>query len=512
MPHQGLASFDATTGKVDPFMGVDLAEHHNNTGTGAQGAIGAKSLDITPDGSQLVAIGNFRTADLLPRDQAVLISLSGAEAAVRSLATGNEWRTRRFEPYCSKGAFDSYMRGVDFSPDGSFFVIATTGGPNAGTLCDTASRWETGATGDAVEPTWVNDTGGDTLWSAEVTEQAVYIGGHNRWLNNPSGRDSAQAGAVPRPGIAALDTRTGIPLDWNAGRNPRGVSAYELYATPTGLWVGHDTDWIGNFQYNRGKMAFFPLSSGYRLAGDKAPVLPGTAYLTGKQAVSNGRVLYRVNAGGSLVPSAGSGGDWAADPSTSALHSGGTTSATYPPSVTLSPSVPAGTPTALFDSERFDNKSNGPDMDWFFPVAAGTPLEVHLFFANRFSCSSSVGQRRFNVSIDNVAKFTNYDIVADVGNGVGTMKSYPVTSDGTVNINFDQVTTTNLPLVNAIEIVRTDIPEAPPTPRTRSRPWASTAAPPPRRPLSTTAASRGATRAARSGWTAPCTTAGPTEP
>ena len=115
--HRGLAAFRPSTGKIDPFMAVQLAEHHNNTGTGAQGSIGAKSIDVTPDGSQLVVVGNFRTADTLPRDQAVLIDLTGAAAVVRS-----DWRTRRYEPYCSKGAFDSYMRGVDFSPDGSYFV------------------------------------------------------------------------------------------------------------------------------------------------------------------------------------------------------------------------------------------------------------------------------------------------------------------------------------------------------------------------------------------------------
>ena len=203
-------------------MGIQLAEHHNNSGSGAQGSVGAKSIDVTPDGSQLVVVGNFRTADALARDQVALIDLTGAAAVVRT-----DWRTRRYEPYCAKRAFDSYMRGVDFSPDGSYFVIVTTGGPNPGTLCDAAVRWETGATGDAVDATWVDETGGDTLWSVEITEQTVYIGGHNRWLNNTAGRDNAGAGAVPRPGIAALDPRTGIPLDWNPGRNPRGVSAYE---------------------------------------------------------------------------------------------------------------------------------------------------------------------------------------------------------------------------------------------------------------------------------------------
>lgn len=454
-PHQGLATFDATTGRLDPFMGVDLAERHNTSGTGAVGAVGAKSIDVTPDGSQLVAVGNFRTADGLPRDQMVMLDLTGAEASVRA-----DWRTRRYEPLCSSRAFDSYMRGVDISVDGEFFVAVTTGGPHAGTLCDTAARFELDSTGDAVEPTWIDETGGDTLWSVELTEQAAYVGGHQRWFNNTFGRDSAGAGAVPRPGIAALDLRTGVPLDWNAGRNPRGVAAYELHATPSGLWVGHDTDWIGNRRYNRGKMAFFPLDGGYRLADDRAPVLPGTAYLAAQQRGDGGRVLHRVNAGGPLISSQDAGPDWAADPSSaSSFHTSGNSSATYTPSAALAPTVPVDTPSALFDTERYDASSSSPDMNWYFPAPAGAPLEVRLYLANRSTSTQSVGQRRFTVRIDGVTKLSSYDIVADVGHAVGTMKAFPVTSDGTVNIDFGRVT--NNPLVNAIEIVRTDRPEVP---------------------------------------------------
>ena len=73
------------------------------------------------------------------------------------------WYTTLYTPICSPSAFDSYMRDVEMSPDGSFFVVATTGGPHSGTLCDTAARFETYAVGTALTPTWTDTSGGDTL-------------------------------------------------------------------------------------------------------------------------------------------------------------------------------------------------------------------------------------------------------------------------------------------------------------------------------------------------------------
>ena len=127
----GIASMGAGTGVVDSFMTSTVTVNHNWTPTngGAKGGVGVSKIDITPDGSRLVAIGNFKFVDGQLRDQVAMWNL-GASADLRT-----DWQTHRYEPACFFWAYDSYIRDVDFSPDGSYFVIAATGGGN-GTLCD----------------------------------------------------------------------------------------------------------------------------------------------------------------------------------------------------------------------------------------------------------------------------------------------------------------------------------------------------------------------------------------
>lgn len=454
--HGGLASLKSGTGVLDPFVSNQVAQRHNDTGSGAQGAVGVRDLDVNADGSRLIAIGNFKKVDGIARDQVVMLSLSGSSSTVTS-----DWNTNRYQPYCFNFAFDTYVRGVSFSPDGSYFVITATGGQNAGSLCDTAARFETNASGSDLQPTWVDYTGGDTLWSVAVTEKAVYVGGHQRWLNNSLASDTAGPGAVPRPGLAALDTQTGVPLTWNPGRNPRGAAVYALYPTPNGLWMGSDTEYIGNhYQYKRPRIAFFPLAGGSTEASDATASIPGTAYLGGPTSV-NGNVLYRVNAGGPTVGATDNGPDWAADDSTDSTvrNSSSNAAGWNAGGATTDATVPSSTPNAVFDSERW-SPSDNPAMNWSFPAPNGAPLQVRLYFANRCGCTSESGQRVFDVSIDGTKVLDNFDIVDATGDQDGTMRSFDITSDGSVNIDFSHEVEN--PLIDAIEIVRTD--QAPPAP------------------------------------------------
>ncbi|KAB1910892.1 malectin domain-containing carbohydrate-binding protein [Micromonospora sp. AMSO31t] len=445
----GLASLNPTTGAVTDYLTVALTEHHNWTSTngGASAGVGVEKMAVSPDGKHLVVIGNFKKANGVVHDQIVRINLG------ESTATIADWNTDGYSGACKYTAFDSWVRDVQFSPSGKYFVVVTTGASYPGTLCDSAARWETAATGDGQKPTWTNFSGGDTFLSTGISEEAIYVGGHFRWSNNPLARDKAGPGAVPRASIAALDPASGLPLAWNPGRHPRGYGVTEMVVTPQGLWLGSDQEYIGNFDYQRKRLAFFPLSGGAAPHSTSTKGLPGNVYQAGRAAQTE--VLYRVNAGGPAIPATDGGPDWAGDTAAapSPHHNTGNSVTSYPTNATFDATVPASTPATLFNSERWD-EATAPDMQWDIPVAAGTRVDVRLYLANRYAGTATAGKRKFDVSIDSVLKLNDFDPVAAAGGtNRGTMRSFSLVSDGVVDIDFGRVLEN--PLVQGIEIVKT---------------------------------------------------------
>ncbi|WP_051108842.1 PKD domain-containing protein [Actinomadura flavalba] len=266
-PRQGIATIDPQTGARDDFLNINLAG--TQTGTGVTQVY---KMDVTPDGSKLVGVGNFSSAFGVTRRQIVMLDLTGASATLAN------WDTNRYADQCSQ-SFDTYMRDIDFSPDGSFFVVTTTGAYGAPPkLCDTHARWETAATGAGQQPTWINTTGGDTSYAVEITDTVVYAGGHFRWANNPFAADNPGQGAVSRRGIVALDPVNGIPYSWNPGRT-LGVGVFDLLATSEGLWMGSDTDEAGGEWHQ--KLAMFPLAGGTTVPRNDTGALPGNVYSGG---------------------------------------------------------------------------------------------------------------------------------------------------------------------------------------------------------------------------------------
>ncbi|MCP3976360.1 MAG: DDE-type integrase/transposase/recombinase [bacterium] len=58
-------------------------------------------------------------------------------------------------------------------------------------------------------------------------------------------------------------------------------------------------------------------------------------------------------------------------------------------------SVPSSTPAAVFLNERWDD-SPAPEMEWEFPIAPGTSVEVRLYLSSGFDAASQPVDRQFD--------------------------------------------------------------------------------------------------------------------
>jgi hypothetical protein len=234
-----LAALDPTTGADTGYLSLGMS---GSIASNA-GSTRVYRFAVNPAGDRLVAIGNFTTVAGEPRRQAFMLRLGAT-------ATLSPWHPHALDLQCSADDTPVYLRDVDFSPNGSYFVFAASGylpktGDVGTAICDSASRFETADESSLTKPTWINYTGGDTLHAVAATGATVYVQGHQRWLDNPFGRNEAGPGAVSRPGIGALNSQTGKALSWNPTKT-RGIGGKDFLATSTGLWVPSDGNRFAN--------------------------------------------------------------------------------------------------------------------------------------------------------------------------------------------------------------------------------------------------------------------------
>ena len=237
-----LLALDPTTGADTGYLNFSI------TGASNPGDITkVRRFSTDPAGTMLVALGNFTAINGQARKQAFKVALGAT-------ATLTTWHVPRFDGMCTKNL--NIAQAIDFSPDGSYFVIGTTGASSGiNELCDAAARFEANSVSPTAEPTWINWTGGDSIYGIGITGAAVYVGGHPRWLDNPYGNNTKGPGAVDRVGIGAIDPVSGKANSWNPGKT-RGHGVEAFYATPTGLWIGSDGQFFAG--ENHAGIAFCP--------------------------------------------------------------------------------------------------------------------------------------------------------------------------------------------------------------------------------------------------------------
>lgn len=256
-----LMALNPVTGANTGYVDLGIADKIPNS----FGDVTVANFSISPDQSKLVAVGNFMTVAGQSRQRAFMADLPAAGSA--TLAT---WYYKPFEETCrsTRARRLAYLTDVDFAPTGEYFVVVATGftwdfNDKNKTVCDAAARFETPKTPayDAEDhpfrPTWLNYTGGDTIWSVAVTGAAVYVQGHFQYLDNTDGvSTNLDPDAVPRKGIGAIDPDTGLALSWNPVK-PAQQGGKQLLATADGLWVASDSQrFNGEPRYG---IAFAPL-------------------------------------------------------------------------------------------------------------------------------------------------------------------------------------------------------------------------------------------------------------
>jgi len=247
-----LMALDPITGNNTGYVNLEIGGRLE----GSNGGTSITKFSVNVQGTQLAAVGNFTTVAGRIRHRAFLADLGS------TTATLDPWYYNALTRPCSAtvAARQAYLTDVDFSPDGTYFVVVATGyiprpGDLGQTVCDAAARFDVDiATPD--RPVWLNYTGGDTIYSVAVTGAAVYVQGHFDYLDNPDGTNTAGPGAVVRRGVGAINPVSGVALDWNPDA-PAKIGGYGLYATPQGIWFGADSQRFGA-EYHRG-IAFTPL-------------------------------------------------------------------------------------------------------------------------------------------------------------------------------------------------------------------------------------------------------------
>ena len=259
---QGDARLNATTGAVDTTFSMPISD------SPASGlAVKVEALSLTANGQELAIAGPFLEVSGQSRPRVALINTGGALGSKATLA---DWAAPILANNCSAEHDD--VRSIDFSPDGSFLVIGDTGYKSSpsksASVCDAAARFPAAATGTDIQPAWIDYTGGDSFYSVQVAGSVVYLGGHNRWVNNECGNNVVcESNAVLVMGLSALDANTGLAIPWFHPMTLRGEGVMSLTTFPAGAYAGSDGGLLlGNGVTENGGTyhsfnALFPLTS-----------------------------------------------------------------------------------------------------------------------------------------------------------------------------------------------------------------------------------------------------------
>ncbi|HEX4018595.1 MAG TPA: PKD domain-containing protein [Frankiaceae bacterium] len=240
-----MVSVSLTSGQDDGYVNLAISGNYNykdqSNRTVGSNPTRVWNTTLSPDGTKLLVMGDFTSVAGQQRQQIFMLDLGAASATL------DPWYSSEFNQFCDVSE-PFYLQDASWSPDMSKIYTASTGykpasglgwktsDPRAG-LCDAAAAFPATPVGNNTH-LWVNYTGCDSLFSTAADATTVYIGGHERFANNPNGCDAAGPGAISAPGASGLSSSTGL-LSANPTR-ARGNGADDELVTAAGLWIASD--------------------------------------------------------------------------------------------------------------------------------------------------------------------------------------------------------------------------------------------------------------------------------
>jgi hypothetical protein len=250
------ASLSPVTGADDGFLHLNISGHYvfhsvKNNSTEVY------NQQLSHGGTLLLVEGDFTSAGGLGRQQIFMLNVSGPTATVTGWSSpefdGSKGQAPGGYYYQCGDSHPFYIQAAAWSPDDSEIYIADTGYkawnwngvyPVQG-LCDAVAAFP--ASQSEVTHSWINYDGCNSLYSVAADTSAVYVGGHERWANDPDGCKKTGPGYVNAPGLGGFTPGPsgGALLKNSAGTaglysRSRGRGADDMLLTGAGLWVASD--------------------------------------------------------------------------------------------------------------------------------------------------------------------------------------------------------------------------------------------------------------------------------
>jgi hypothetical protein len=242
--HKFFASLSPKTGKDDGYLSLHISgNYHYKNAKGIPTSDNPSrvfGMQLSHRGTRLLVEGDFKRLGGQSRQQVAMLNLHRKHARI------NHWHATEFNHKCAVNQ-PFYAKAGAWSPDDKHVYFGTTGfapnsgpgsvasGPRAG-LCDAASAFP--AKARKVKHQWINYAGCDSLFSVAADRNDVYIGGHERWVNNKLECNKMSPKAKDAEGMAGLSPRNGA-LVYDPTRS-RGFGADDMLITRAGLWIASD--------------------------------------------------------------------------------------------------------------------------------------------------------------------------------------------------------------------------------------------------------------------------------